>query len=357
MGMKYSMEVINKRFNKLVKTRKWTLPIVLVLYNFILLVDKDFREDLNSNVKKYKAAGIKASKWNLKQAMLKAYLSDYFRPYEFRCFDFWDKTPDQRHAYLSDEDVWDYFSRNKEINLLPRNKFKRYQSFASLFKRDIVNLQLDGGVEDKLRYDSFSKRHAEAICKPNAGTRGQGIVKLMLSQLSYEQVKDMIGGECMLEEVIFQGDELGCFHPQSINTIRLVTGLSPDGKFSFLYALFRTGCGDSVVDNVGAGGLICLVNFDGVVETDAMRKGEYFAEHPDTKVRFKGARIPAWKDLLKIAEDAHRTMTKQRLFGWDFAWTPNGWDLVEVNPAPASASYQTLAQRGVRPILEKAGIL
>lgn len=355
--MTHSIVITNRRIYKSVQKHPWLAHYVLWYYYMLLPLNRTFRKDLNDNVEKYIQTGIKASKFQLRQSMLLIYIKEFFLPYEYRCFDFWGKDKIYRDRYISDEECLNRFRRDMNVNKLPRNKFERYKLFRRFFKREVVDVLMNNSDEDKQTYIKFQTNHTEAIAKPVKGTKGKGVEKINLTEVSYEQFKTRYGGETMLEELIVQSDELASFHPASINTIRFVTGLNPKGEFSFLYALFRNGCGGSVVDNVGAGGLIALINQDGVVETDGMKLGQFYEKHPDTHKVFKGYQIPAWTELCILAERAHRTMPQQRLFGWDFAWTPNGWDLVEVNPAPAFVSCQILKGQGIKETLSQKGII
>lgn len=355
--MKLSIVTINKCLYKVVQKHSWLAQVVLWYYYMLLPINRKFCKELNCNVEKYIQSGLNVSRFQLRRAMLLSYIKEFFLPYEYRCFDFWDKDKQYRDNYISDEEVLNLFRRDKRVNKLPRNKYERYCLFKDLFKRDVIDIKFDGSKNEEEIYNDFCSKHAEAICKPVKGTKGNGIEKINLKSFSIHKLKDYFQGECMLEELIIQSEELAQFHPNSVNTIRFVTGLSPEGKFSFIYALFRNGCGGSVVDNVGAGGLIALINEKGVIETDGMKLGQYYEKHPDTGITYKGFQIPSWGELCTIAEKAHKTMPEQRLFGWDFAWTPNGWDLVEVNPAPAFVSYQILKKEGIRNRIKKAGLI
>ena len=357
ISMRNIIIVVNNRFHKLVNKHNWTLPIIQVIYNILLLGDKDFSNELSKNIEKYKESGFNSSNWSLKQAMIQSFIKDYYQPYEYRCFDFWGKSREYRSNFISDEEVLNLFRRDNQVNKLPRNKYERYRLFQDLYKRDIIDIKFDGTEDEEKKYNKFRSMHSEAICKPVKGNKGIGVRKVDLASCTIDELKSHFFGDCMLEELIIQGEELAQFHPTSINTVRFVTGLSPKGHFSFLYALFRTGCGGSVVDNVGAGGIIALINENGVIESDGMKFGQYYKTHPDTGVPYKGFHVPAWKELCAIAEKAHKTMPEQRLFGWDFAWTPNGWDLVEVNPAPAFISYQILKKEGIKNKIKNAGLI
>ena len=313
---------------------------------------------MTEQAKLYDASDVSINIYRLIFNMLWIYTSENFSPYEYRCYGFYGSVKDKRDEFIPEESLKWTFKTDKTINMLPRNKFGRYKMFSSLFHRDIICLYSDRDDEMKKVFSEFQKKHSEAIFKPLKGAQGKGVIKLSIDGMDYSILRKKIGnGDYMIEEVIDQGAELSKFHPSSINTIRYVTAMSPEGNYSVLYSMLRCGGGGSVVDNVGSGGFIMLVDENGVVETDAMRAGEYYEKHPDTGVSFKGSNIPSWNELQAIAENAHRTVPNQRLFGWDFAWTKNGWDLVEVNPGPAVVSWQILKGKGLKPRFREVGIL
>ncbi|MDO4459121.1 MAG: sugar-transfer associated ATP-grasp domain-containing protein [Clostridia bacterium] len=167
-----------------------------------------------------------------------------------------------------------------------------------------------------------------------------------------------MNSDCILEDFIIQGEEMAVFHPQSINTCRFVSYIGNDGEAHPLFSTIRTGVGDSIVDNVGSGGITALVDIDtGIICTDGMRGINWYEKHPDSGVVFKGYQLPDWNELRAFIKSAHETRPQQKLLGWDMAWTVNnGWDVVEINPAPAFSSYQRLTGKGIRKYISSIGL-
>lgn len=348
---------LNNRMPLCIRSNSFGASLLSLVYIFGLPFDKALNNDLNENIKKYQQTGVKASYWALKMSILKSLIQYSFTPYEYRSFDLYNRNKNEQHEFMSNVEVVDTFCRDHSVNFLPRNKYERYLLFKNFFKRDVIHLLFNDCVDEINLYNEFRGKHCEAIIKPIKGKEGRGVEKIKIDDLDYYTLKKMYGSESMLEEVIQQADGLACFHPASINTIRFVSTLNADGKWNIFYTLFRTGCGGSVVDNVGSGGIIAFVSPQGIIESDGTRKAEFFTKHPDTNITFKGYEIPAWDELCALAEKAHRSMPQQRLFGWDFALTTKGWDLVEVNPSPAFTSYQIIKHTGMRPRLEEYGII
>ena len=355
---KVDVFIINRRIHKYTHGHSSLIVVAMFFYVICFAIDRNFYKELTKQALWCQGDCKNNSTISIILKMLWVFASENFTPYEFRCYAFLSKSKNERQKYIPEESLKWTFKTDKSINKLPRNKFRRYQLFSSLFHRDIICLSQENTEQAEKDYCNFKKNHSEAIFKPLKGAQGKGVRKISIKGMDYQSLREILGtGDYMVEEVIKQGLELARFHPSSINTIRYVTAMSPEGKYSVLYSMLRCGGSGSVVDNVGSGGYIMLISDDGVIETDAMRAGEYFEKHPDTDVIFKGSKIPSWQEIKDIAEKAHKSLPEQRLFGWDFAWTENGWDLVEVNPGPAVVSFQILKNKGLKPNFQEAGIL
>ena len=146
----------------------------------------------------------------------------------------------------------------------------------------------------------------------------------------------MKADESIIEEYIVQHDEMMKICPTSVNTVR-VTTINYNGECRFLYSVFRMGQG-AVVDNFHAGGIAATVDIEtGIVCTDAADlEGNTYAEHPVTKVKVKGFRIPHWEKILDACRKATGRVKGVDLVGWDFAVTNDGVELIEGN---SGASY------------------
>ena len=133
----------------------------------------------------------------------------------------------------------------------------------------------------------------------------------MEKRLEPDEFLDIVKSECILESLIDQGQELAAFHANSVNTVRMVTCMNKKGEFYYLFALLRVGQGGSIVDNVGSGGLVSMIDLEtGNVCSDAFCRTKYYELHPDTKVRFKGTKIPEWDKLLEIAKQLHTSQPR-----------------------------------------------
>ncbi|MBR5429855.1 MAG: hypothetical protein IK116_04930, partial [Firmicutes bacterium] len=56
-------------------------------------------------------------------------------------------------------------------------------------------------------------------------------------------------GQVILEQPVIQAEEMARFHPQSVNTVRVVAMNKRDGSKEIIQTSVRLGTGESVVDN------------------------------------------------------------------------------------------------------------
>ena len=323
----------------------------------ILPFDSEFNKEVKEVLELY-GDSVPLKRRKLKQDILCEFIENWILPLEYYQFDFTNKTKEKRAEYLSDYLDLKIF-KNKNKNILPNNKFERYKLFESKYKRDVVNVSRNMSFDEKEKYREFISNNKSFIVKTIYGCKGHGVFKYdMEKRLEPDEFLDIVKSECILESLIDQGQELAAFHANSVNTVRMVTCMNKKGEFYYLFALLRVGQGGSIVDNVGSGGLVSMIDLEtGNVCSDAFCRTKYYELHPDTKVRFKGTKIPEWDKLLEIAKQLHTSQPRQCVFGFDFAWTTSGWDIVEVNPAPSFRSYQTFTRKGIRPLLKSYGLL
>ena len=264
------------------------------------------------------------------------YLKYGFTPRDYFLFNFHkeNRSSKLRRTFISDV-YKDYLLFSKEgaskyAELYNKSRF--YERTKSYFKRPV--LFVDEKTEESVFLD-FATGVKRLFIKPNSDSYGRGamvadIHNLEEAKVLYQQIKV---GSCMVEGRLSQNPEMGKWNESSVNTVRLNTYLTNRGFF-ILAPFIRTGRKGSIVDNGGAGGIFATIDEKtGIIITDGMDEaGNSYIEHPDSKVKFKGEQIPEWDLLIKEAESIHRNCMSDHIYiSWDFAYTPNGWTVVEGN--------------------------
>lgn len=184
------------------------------------------------------------------------------------------------------------------------------------------------------------------FCKPLDGQCGKGIFLLDITEVGLSidgRAVDMEGlrahcadGRYLMQEFVTQHPLMSSLHPQSINTIRLLTvrGLK-DGQVHLLPSILRVGTGESIVDNTSQGGIAVGIDLDtGYLKPYGFYKPRYglkVAEHPDSHIRFADFRIPFFEEAKRQAAYFHSMLPGVHSIGWDIAIGEQGPIFIEGN--------------------------
>lgn len=226
---------------------------------------------------------------------------------------------------------YDVILSTPEIERLVSDKYLCYQKFQQYYKRDILGCY---NINDIKSFISFMQKHHAAIYKPLNLDCGRGVKK---KSLSVHEVEDFFHqhikvGPFVIEEAIEQSAEMAQLHPQSVNTVRIMTFMLK-GEIKIIASSLRMGVGDSIADNAGSGGIFSSIDPEsGIVISKARNyRGDKYIKHPDTNVIIPGFKIPLWNDLLEVVKSAAFELQSATLLSWDFALSRHGWVIVEVN--------------------------
>lgn len=276
----------------------------------------------------------------------------YFSEYNYRIsadeyfrYHFENLSDYGRKTYVSETESVEKFLRiaDREEARILGNKYRSYCFFKPYYKREAVVIN---GEQDLALFSKFHADNSRYFVKPLSLNSGRGVCcynrddKDDVHELLKQFTKD---GAVILEQPIIQGEGMAKYHPQSINTIRIVTARIND-KIEIVQSSVRLGTGNSIVDN---GCLSASVDRESGIITTPGRVAHgagLFIKHPDTDLVILGAQIPDWDDLLDLAKRLASLLKKQRIIGWDFAYSTEGWIVVEANSNP---SIQILAGNGI----------
>src|SRR3546814_10781816 len=98
----------------------------------------------------------------------------------------------------------------------------------------------------------------------------------------------------VVQQKVRQHPALHDLHPSSLNTCRIITLLSGQGKVDILGAVLRIGTGQGEVDNTTGGGIAAAIDLDSgtcgaAVSESTIRR---VARHPDSDRPIEGFVIP-----------------------------------------------------------------
>lgn len=304
------------------------------------------RHLLSRAEKVFKEGKAKGSFEDYRSALEKHWVSysEYANQYEF-----YKKTETEREAYVSLLKMSYFYLRYGPgtSRLWFRSKKDFLKRFAKFIHREwlyVPNSSFDA-------FETLVTSH-DCIVKPCDGTRGKGISKLYKDRShknDFALYKSYVKSKMMVEQCIESCEELKKLHPQSLNTIRVVT-VSNKNKACVFSAVLRTGVGESVIDNSHAGGISAQIDVkNGIVDTDgANTQGERFSTHPNSGIVFKGFVIPKWDAIQSVCCEAAK-MTDNPITGWDVVINSFGEvEFIEGNSTPDMDMIQTRYRRGVK---------
>ncbi|MDO4413631.1 MAG: sugar-transfer associated ATP-grasp domain-containing protein [Erysipelotrichaceae bacterium] len=270
---------------------------------------------------------------------------------EFFQFHFEGKNDDYKSQFVGDNERLKRFT--EKLNEKPDlfwNEYKTYEYFKPYYKRDVCCLNNE--IEQEKNLYSFFEKHKCFVVKPIDASQGNGVNKYDISNMELYQVINMIKNDysdkpVIIEELISQDEELSRLHPQSVNTVRIVTFNFGD-HIECRYPCLRMGVGDSIVDNGAAGGIFAAVDVNtGKLLKVADELGHEYAEHPDTKVDFRNYVIPKWNEVKSLGIKLAKLIPENRYCSWDFALQNGEWILIEVNSS-GHLLWQIAMNQGLR---------
>lgn len=136
----------------------------------------------------------------------------------------------------------------------------------------------------------------------------------------------------MIERRVFNVGQTAKINPHCLNTFRIITIRSLDGKWHVPVHMIKFGSGNACVDNVSAGGIIAHLDDQGVV-TKAL--GDQFTQeithHPDTGLPIVGFQAEGFKEAVALALKTSPKFVMFGTIGWDIAFTADGPMIIEGN--------------------------
>ncbi len=317
------------------------------------------------------------------------YLYIFFRlkimPQNYHLFGFDGKKRSEFKHYLGEP--WDEPLVKRKIGKLWRNGiilrdkeiFKLICDYNNLpVPRHYGHLQfgkLEGGKESPL---SLIERHKpkKLVLKPILGQNGVGIQFFSPDQLESICANEALHREAyLIEEAIEQHSELNEINPHSVNSIRLITFLCPDGKVEILSGMLKASASRIPIDNFSLGGIAVGLDLttgklksDGYVrfyspdalisnrqttDPDTIQEilneikdmtskhpGRVFKRHPLTDFKFEGFQLPYWKEVVDTAVRAQTVFCYGKANALDIAITPTGPVILEGNESWGTTGIQ-----------------
>ncbi len=265
--------------------------------------------------------------------------------YDYLIFGFYDMNGKQRNTYMTrmrnkrlielvNDPEYTYIFTNK-------NEFdKHFTKYLHREFRDIADMDLED-------FRGFIAGKDVIFAKPNVGESGKGIERLKTADFGsveemYDYIKNPEHNFGVIEQQIIQHPDLNTLYPCSINSYRIVTLVTDDGKAHCVYAVSKSGNGGKFVDNMENSGICCPIDpktgkICGCAHTSALIN---YDVQPYTKVPLMGFQLPFVKEAIAMAKQAALEIPQIRYVGWDVCVMPDGPAIIEGNVYPGYDFWQ-----------------
>ena len=323
------------------------------------LSTKKRKEIVEETIEKYtKSFNLsKKDKINLKKDMIYCRVFYNLSFKEYFLFGFKNKSHFKRKNFIANMNRQNYLYLlgEKEGQEILNDKYKSYEILKKFYKRELIKI----GENDYTEFQKFIKKYPVFVKKPIDSSFGKGIE--LIDSNDYKNPKTLFSylledKDVILEERIIQHEKMASLHPESLNTLRIVTYRDENDQVFIHLPFIKIGRGSSFVDNGGAGGMLARINPEtGELITNCKDENKTVYEyHPDTNVRLKGFKIPSWEKAVSLAKDAALAFDKTRYIGWDVAIDKDGNPLiVEGNGKTQFLGQQITDEVGKRKDLER----
>ena len=266
-------------------------------------------------------------------------------PDEYLMYGFMNRKDRERRYFLINYYQHGLYSRVKKRDGRYAYKGNQYDDLREFVGRDYIWVDKVGFEE----YKNFVMSREKVLFKPNFGSCGRGIFTFSSSNGEAEALRiygEIASKNYLCEDYIIQHSALQRLHPDSVNTVRVLT-LNDGKEVKIIAATLRMGCEDRVCDNLSNDGIGASVDIDtGVVFTYGKDfSGNRYVCHPVTGEQIIGFKIPFWSEAKTMIKASAKIISGFAVLGWDVAFTENGPVFVEFNGSPGSRIVQIFDQK------------
>ncbi|HVN99025.1 MAG TPA: sugar-transfer associated ATP-grasp domain-containing protein [Steroidobacteraceae bacterium] len=173
----------------------------------------------------------------------------------------------------------------------------------------------------------------------------------------------------VIQPVLRNHPAIDAINAGALNTVR-IDSLVEDGRCTLTAAYLKLARGTMQIDNWSKGSIAVGIDMaTGALNETGLTHADFgrtiYAAHPDSGVRFGSVTLPAWRELLEVAERAALGLQPHRSLGHDIAITADGPVFVEANETAGFFTLQEacgpmaatrLGQRALEHWLQRRGI-
>lgn len=283
---------------------------------------------------------------------------------EYYEFEFENRDEEFKKSFLGLNEQRHYLDLLNPIKYysLARNKYLAHRIFENTGVRKselYCYYQPEGRVFDSAEIASTiadvcrilkQKGVEQCVIKDTENSHGEGVMVVKTIEYLDDDCKlnYFNGQSAMLSEVlgkhplifealIKQTAQFSSFNSSSVNTVRFMTTLYPNGEAKVIATFIKIGRAGSCVDNAGSGGNVdvCVDVETGkiqyAIQYDGWRKISEIEKHPDSGTQLNGVVIDNWEQIKAEVVRFQQAMPWCKAAGWDIAITDEGPLVIEVN--------------------------
>jgi hypothetical protein len=151
-------------------------------------------------------------------------------------------------------------------------------------------------------------------------------------------LSSVLGEDALIfESLVRQTEQFAAFNASSVNTVRFMTALYPDGSAKVIATFIKIGRAGRCVDNAGGGGNVdvCVDVATGeiryAIQFDGWHHVQNIDTHPDNGNPLNGVVIENWESIKAEVIRFQQAFPYCKVAGWDIAITDAGPVVIEVN--------------------------
>ena len=237
-----------------------------------------------------------------------------------------------------------YIDKNIYSDLFPmvRQPLTVVKNMHGHFYRVGQEISRDEAIEAVRSYQG------EMMIKPTVETcNGDGVDQITdTSADSLNALFSRYDINFIVQEKARQHPELQRVNPTSLNSMRLYTYRTLEGKCEFLYpySMLRFGGKGAVKDNTSKGGGTCLIDRDGHVDDRVFRFKHMEISSLKRETGVENLVVPCYHKVIDTLLAMHSKLPYFDYVGWDVTVDPDGEPLfIEFNLVPAIEGPQLMA--------------
>ena len=272
-------------------------------------------------------------------------------------YDLYNLSVNGFNDYLSDFKRFKTVLINRPYQIVLNDK----NVFSKILAVDHITPEIYGKLKDGRIYleheevtldtlKAFLKEKKKVIIKKYDGGGGKGVYRVVYSLEKFNVNNDLLSWEefinyiknldnYLIMEHLEQARYANTIYSGTINCIRIITMKDPEtGEIFIPIAVHKFGSKKTEpADNVWRGGLTAQVDIEtGILKKSALhhcknKKIEWVEQHPDTKVKIEGTRIPNWDQVKRQVIEIARSLDFLNYVGWDVVVTDDGIKIIEGN--------------------------